>query len=56
MAEQVASLSSEQAQLLDKVVRLRPETLDSDLLEEYSIRMLGHGTSAKGVILLENKS
>ena len=55
MKTQMVILSDEYAQLSDKVVRLRPETLDPDLLAEYSIMMLGHGT-AQGIILLVKKS
>lgn len=55
MKTQMVILSDEYAQLSDKVVRLRPETLDPDLLDEYSIMMLGHGT-AQGIILLDKKS
>ena len=55
LQNQYAELVTNYDNLSDKVVRLRPETLDPDLVEEYSIYMLGHGTS-QGLILLNEKS
>ena len=55
MENQLVSVVEEHASLTDKVVRLRPETIDPDLVEEYSIQMLGYG-SAQGIILLDGQS
>tara|TARA_B100001750_G_C15338750_1_gene511163 strand:+ start:184 stop:501 length:318 start_codon:yes stop_codon:yes gene_type:complete len=54
MQTQMVTLTTEYDSLNDRVARLRPETLDPDLLDEYSIQMLGHG-SARGIILLDDK-
>ena len=55
MESQISNLSQEYASLTDKVIRLRPETIDPDMVEEYSIKMLGYGSS-QGIILLDAKS
>jgi cell division protein FtsB len=51
MQEQLASLNIEKAQLMDRVTRLRPETLDPDMVDEYSIQMLGHGSGENIIIM-----
>jgi len=38
----LSELQSTRDDVYDRVVRLRPETLDPDLVEEYAIDMLGH--------------
>lgn len=42
LSQKLSNLKSERKNVYDRVVRLRPETLDPDLVEEYSIDMLGH--------------
>ena len=49
----LASLTSHRDDLLNKVTRMRPETLDPDLIEEYSIEMLGHGGGNAIIIMNE---
>ena len=43
LTEQVAQLAAQRDDLKDRAVRLRPKTVDMDLVEDYAIRMLGHG-------------
>jgi hypothetical protein len=40
--------------LLKTATGLRPETLDVDLIEEYTIQMLGHHNQASMVIMDES--
>ena len=49
----VATLDAEKSDLMNRVTRMRPETLDPDLVEEYSIQMLGHG-SGDGIIIMDD--
>jgi cell division protein FtsB len=53
--KKIASLYEEHAILQDNVVRLRPETLDQDMLNEQAMRILGTA-SDNSVILLDNNS
>jgi cell division protein FtsB len=55
METQLVTLTNDYDALKGRVIRLRPETLDADLVEEYSIQMLGHGTS-QAIILLDGQS
>jgi len=41
---EIASLINDRDALQDRARRLRPATLDADLVEDYTIRMLGYGT------------
>ncbi len=49
----LVDLKTERDYLKDRVVRLRPETLDPDLIEDYSIQMLGHG-GGDAIILMDD--
>lgn len=49
---QLAAVQSERAELENKVVRLHPGTLDYDLVQEQSLRMLGRG-QGDAIILLD---
>jgi cell division protein FtsB len=52
----VVSLADEKLNLQDHVMRLRPDTLDVDLVEDYTIRMLGHATSGGLIIMNDQRS
>lgn len=51
MQIELASLNAKKAELMDSVTRLRPETLDPDMVDEYSIQMLGHGSGENIIIM-----
>ena len=51
LTTQLASLESQKHDLFDRVTRLRPETLDPDLVEDYSIQMLGRGVGDEMIIV-----
>lgn len=50
---QLADIQKERSDLEYKVSKLRPETLDYDLLQEETLRMLGKGHN-NAIILLDN--
>ena len=50
---QLGTLRAEKDMLQDRVVRLRPHTLDGDLLEEQSMIMLGR-VKGNSVIILDH--
>ena len=52
--QKIATLQAEKGKLAAQVTRLRPETLDHDLLAEQAMRMLGKAPS-DSVIILENR-
>ncbi len=52
LVAETTSLKSQRDMLYNRVTRLRPETLDIDLIEDYTLRMLGHGVSGS-IILVE---
>ncbi len=43
LTQQVEHLKAYRDDLKDRAVRLRPATMDMDLVEDYAIFMLGHG-------------
>jgi cell division protein FtsB len=49
---QVAQLTQTRDKLKDRAIRLRPATMDMDLVEDYAIFMLGHGR-ANSIIIAE---
>jgi cell division protein FtsB len=51
----LATIQIEKEKIGDQVARLRPETLDHDLLAEQAMKMLGK-TSDNSVIILDNRS
>jgi cell division protein FtsB len=51
----LATIETEMSVMNDRVARLRPDTLDHDLLAEQAVKMLGK-TSGNSVILLDNRS
>ena len=50
--EELASLQAKQENLESRVIKLRPETLDTDLLKERARSMLGY-TEEKEIIVIE---
>lgn len=50
---QLAQVQQERKSLETKVAKLRPETLDYDLLQEEALKMLGKGR-IDAIILLDN--
>lgn len=52
----LASLTTQRDELMGRVTRLRPETMDHDLIEEYSIQMLGHGAGDAVIIMDDSQS
>lgn len=55
LEKRVAQLQQEKEELQMRVSRLRPETIDPDLLQEQAIRMLGRPDS-NALILLDQQS
>lgn len=51
---QLMTLQSERIKLHDRVTRLRPQTLDADLLEEQAMVMLGT-TGGNSIIILDGR-
>ena len=51
----LATIKQQKNQIADQVARLRPDTLDHDLLVEQAMKMLGKA-SDNSVILLDNRS
>ena len=49
----LSELKTTRDDVYDRVVRLRPETLDPDLVEEYAIEMLGH-RGGEAIIMLDD--
>ena len=54
LSVQLSDIQSEKALLEDHVVRLRPQSLDLDLLEEQAMVMLGHVRDNSVIILDDN--
>lgn len=54
LENKLATLQTQKDKLAVQVTRLRPETLDQDLLAEQAMRMLGKAPS-DSVIILENR-
>jgi len=55
LQNQLASLDVEKAHISDHVMRLRPDNLDIDLVQDYTIRMLGHSTSSGIIVMNEQR-
>jgi cell division protein FtsB len=53
--QQLAAITSEKEQIHDRVTRLRPDTLDMDLVQEQAVLMLGR-TKGDTIILLDDNS
>lgn len=56
MEVQLEALTTERESYYSKVARLRPDSLDADLLEEYSIRMLGRNNAAHSYVIMDENS
>ena len=54
LEKQLSGLHVQRDNVANRVVRLRPETLDPDLVEEYAIQMLGH-RGGEAIIMLDDK-
>lgn len=52
LSQKLSELKAEEAELESRVVKLRPETLDEDLLKERARVMLGY-TNENEIIILE---
>ena len=55
LQSRLAQLTSEKNDLQDTVTRLHPDTLDIDLVEEYTIQMLGHNTGHSIIIVADTQ-
>lgn len=56
LENKLSQLQATRDDVFDRVTRLRPETLDQDLVEEYSIEMLGHKGGDSIIMLDESQT
>ena len=56
MESKLNELTQQRMDVYDRVVRLRPQTLDPDMVEEYAIEMLGHGMGNAIIVMDEPRS